>query len=628
MGKEKTACKKKKIIILAAFAIAIALIIFIVYRQTHKTYYSPVITVMNGEYEIGKLQGFVSNEHSLYDSADDISDIIITSEKGILSLYINEEDYRPEKINYSFFEIDDKRKIGADAVKNGEEKLIKAADGNGQYEVKLNVSTINPDGGRYYLEIEMPLKKGDIRYYNTEVIYAPEAHYSEMTDFMFELSDRLRAHENSEWIATYLEPDYTGAGIDYGYVDIYDSLYMTAWGDLEVTLLTKPFASIEKVDDRGITAELKYLAEIKTEDATERYVVRERITTGYTAGELYLSGYERKTDAIFDSDRMSLSRSEFKLGLKSDVNVVYKYSNNGRFLSFLVNDELWVYDIVENAVVKLYSLYDRDEDIISGLTHKQSISLLRVCDDGDVYYGISGRIPFGKKEGYNDIMICHYIRKQNHVAEAAFITDTDLGSNKVYVNYVNLYLNDMNTVSVTSSLQDGVRVYKNLGKDSCYVECNESNSVVLPDKAKVICQGKSFSGRKTIGVYDLETDSYTASPDDEGVDHVLYGIFGAGVVVSDEKDGKIISAAILDSSLNVIKELGENGRIISDLVISGKSVIIHFEDGETKHLFCNEEEPETILNTRTTKRMLTQYYLPLPDGTRVTEVPRVRAARR
>jgi hypothetical protein len=196
-------------------------------------------------------------------------------------------------------------------------------------------------GKEYAVKIALVTSKSEKIYYYQRIKIYDEAHLKEKLDFVMYFHNTIMKKKKADAIIKYLEPTGDVSNSTLAYVNINSSFDLVSWGNLKPTILTKVTPTVKEIYQDTAAIELTYYIEAKVADATERYQVTEFYRVRYSYDRMYLLNYERHMESVFDTNLVSLAKSEFKLGITSDKSITYVTGEDTRKLAFVRNKELF-----------------------------------------------------------------------------------------------------------------------------------------------------------------------------------------------------------------------------------------------------------------------------------------------
>lgn len=276
-------------------------------------------------------------------------------------------------------------------------------------EVILPIQNLLTKGNEYLLHMTVDTEHhGSVHYYTRIVMQ--ENHYGrEMLAFARDFSERTLDPEQAKGLATYLETSPTADNSSLGHVTIESSFSQLTWAGLDVEQVGETEVTLQELDGLMGQAKVSYQVRRIAEDGQEElYDVDDHFTMKWGEKRIYLMDFERVTNQVFTGERELYSGRRILLGIGNDDVIQREKSNNGRYLGFVFNRDLWQYDQKENRAVKVFSF--RSSKDASGRSDydQHGIRILQVKDDGSVEFLVYGYMNRGFHEGQQGISLCSY----------------------------------------------------------------------------------------------------------------------------------------------------------------------------------------------------------------------------
>lgn len=602
----------------------------------------PTVSIdVNGN-EINRLHGYVANLDEMI-MRETITPI--TGERTFTVL-IEENESTVKKLKYEIFNSDG-REVESDSF-----TVLDVEDG--PKKVRIALKETMKSGKEYIAKFTLITNQSKRIYYYTRLKMYDDGHLYEKLDFATSFRDTLLngSAAEKEKLKKYLESSKASDNSTYAYVNIKSSYSMVTWGELEPQLLWEELPTIVEFYDSMATIELKYIVSIEVETGIEYYVVKEHFRFNYTASRTYLYSYERLMDAIFDVQNTSLSKDEFKLGITGETDADTGASPSKKYLSFVYGRELMLYDVDANELIKVFSFRQNNNDYSRDYYDQHNVKLLYVHDNGDVDFLVSGYMNRGEYEGRVGIVLYRFVKADLRIEEqlyipinssyqmlAADMTDfAYLGERDVFyfALYDSIYSYDLTTHRM-NVIASGVPA-ENM------VWCETENYLAWQDNADDLLSKNIF----ILNLADGEIHSITTS---EGETVRIYGMINDNIVYGFAHDEDIwtlpdgsrrlpaYKLCIEDGYGNVLKTYIESGMYIDDISIGDNMLVLKRFARKAGAAVAYVEAPEdTILNRletvtkpvsltkRVTDKILTEYYVSLPQSVSIEETPKLSIA--
>ncbi len=489
-------------ILLAVFLAASALYLIAAWNHTEQseTVYTsmedpslPVVYAeMFGE-EYNRLAGYRQEMNSSV--ARDA--LTILPEDRRLRLHIREFGVSPLAIGYDIRSLDGERLVERTELESW-------SSGDGQSIAVLPIQNLLNQGTEYLLHVQMETEQhGQIHYYTR--ILLPENDYArQMLDLAKDFSVRTLDETAASDLVTYLETTSTADNSSLGHVTLESSFSQITWAGLDMILNGDMEVTLRELD--GIMGQIcvaYQLSHITEEGQTELYDVTDYYTMRWDERRIYLMDFERTANQVFAGTREQYSGKRILLGIGNDDAAERLKSNNGRYLAFEFNRDLWCYDQSNSNVVKVFSFRsDTDESGRSGYDH-HGIKILSVDDEGNMDFMVYGYMNRGVHEGEQGISVCRFEQGRNGSIEELFFVPSEHSFEEIRQDVLRLsYLSPQNMLylyrdravfGIDLSSNEYMVVAQNLtegsyaiSEDKKWIAWQEKQSEELPDEIHVL----------------------------------------------------------------------------------------------------------------------------------------------
>ncbi len=261
----------------------------------------------------------------------------------------------------------------------------------------------------------------DLRYY-TNVMRCADVYMAEKLEFIRHFDDlTFDKSAASEELPTYLESGDKGDNTSFRKVDIHSSLHQVTWGDMPVSRLTEPVATIYEMDAATAQMSLDYIVQVVYGGRTINFFVKEDFLLRRGKERIYLLDYRRDMEEIFDRKSWVINNNKVMLGI-ADGDPVSMENADGNYLAFVQTDCLYAYDLKDNRMAEIFGFYDN-----STLTDRRTTlrdhdySIYKVTETGNVYFSVYGYMNGGFHEGHCGLCFYMYDSARNMTEELAFI---------------------------------------------------------------------------------------------------------------------------------------------------------------------------------------------------------------
>lgn len=370
----------------------------------------PTVAIQNNGRLINKMQGYVNPMDTSY-----MRESITPLEEGrSLSLYVEKYGREISNLAYEVRSIDGERLIESTELTNYVEKKEYIT-------TSFSLKDLLESNQEYMLVVLATMDDGQVIRYYTRIVQAYDYQATEKLTYVFDFSNKTfaEAPENEE-IITYLESDSTGDNTNYHHVNIHSSFDQITWGDLEVVKETEPVAIIEELAVSTAVIRLEYMVSLEEGRDTHYYNVTERFRIRSGSERMYLLEYDRYMDQMFFEKDHAFYGNKIVLGI-TDENISLTESEDGNVFAFIKEGNLYVCNITDNKVARVFSFYDEDNFDWRTRNQEHDVKILSVDETGNAVFMVYGYMNRGKHEGEVGIQVYSYDGLMNTVEELIFI---------------------------------------------------------------------------------------------------------------------------------------------------------------------------------------------------------------
>ena len=277
----------------------------------------------------------------------------------------------------------------------------------------------------YMLKIQITSGGRNIYYY-THVLLADGLHTKDYLNYVSGFYDKCVNKTDLSTVGAAVEPDETtDEEQTLAYMDIHDSVNQLTWGNLNPQMYYKPTPKLTEINRNTATLALDYrIAAVNASGVTEVYNVHEYYRVRYTDSRVYLLNFERTTDEIFNPENNVLSDKGIRLGI-TGKDVEYASSEKNRVVAFVQEDELWTYDISAGKLTQVFSFPQKENMDSRDFYNQHKIHILRIDNNGNVWFTVSGYMNRGNHEGENGVAVYYYEAASAMVDEKIFLASME-----------------------------------------------------------------------------------------------------------------------------------------------------------------------------------------------------------
>lgn len=596
----------------------------------------PTLTIRLGEKTFNLLHGYSNNLNA------NIVRESITPLDGEQSfeVIIDGKGNDVKRVIYELRNVSDNKLIETDTINAlGKEENYKTA----RIKLKENLT----DNIEYAVKITLITSESKKMNYYTRVKKVDGSHYSEKIDFVLDFHNSILDKNKGQAIIAYLEPQASADNSSLSHVDIHSSYDLISWGNLKPEIMGMVIPTINEINEDTATITLDYIVSGETDTGKELFQVEEFYRVRYTTTRMYLLNYERNMEAYFDPALTSLSKSELKLGITNENDTQLFTSKDRNKLSFVRQNELWLYNLAENNMVRVFSFRQENSDYIRDTYNEHNVNILSMDDEGNIDFMVYGYMNRGVYEGRVCIVFYKYYIGENRIEEVLYIpmdiTYQLLKEEIENFSYVNeqdvFYFNFKNNIYSYNLITNQLTVIASDITSENYIVSTEEHYIAWENS-------KDPNKTNEIHILDLETGEKNVIGASEGDrlnllgeinNNIIYGIVKASDITKSEDDGYITpmyKIVIADINSNILKEYEKRGIYITNAIVEGNVITLERVKKTAEGVYENVSV-DNILNkvaqtskafeitTRVTEKTLTEYYISLPSGYIMKELPEI-----
>ena len=287
--------------------------------------------------------------------------------------------------------------------------------------VTLPIQNLIERDQQYLLSIHVDTGENTVNYY-TRIIWTDNDNARQMISFAEEFARKTFDYEQARSLTTYLEINAAEDNSDLGTVGIRSNFSQLTWAETDMQLATDIDITLREFDGIMGAVELHYMTTRENEfGATERYQVVDEYTMRVGSERIYLMDYVRHTNQIFEGNKHLFAGKRISLGITNEKMLQTLKSENGQYIAFTADRELWTYDQRRKHAVNVFSFRSGVDDGARANYDKHDIKILSAEDNGDIDFIVYGYMNRGRHEGWNGIVYYHYSRTNDTITERFFI---------------------------------------------------------------------------------------------------------------------------------------------------------------------------------------------------------------
>lgn len=420
--------------------------------------------------------------------------ICIYEESEKLEMMIHHNVDSVDAISYEIYTLDGKEKLYQDTVNKVKEK------------VNLKMGAKLSAGQEGVLKITF--HQGDTKlYYYTRVVKEQNYHVEDCVKYIEELHTNILDNQNEDAVKKVMESNAEGDNTTLQHVTIHSDLQHIMWGSLEPELVNELQYEIKEAKEAYTSVLLRYQVVCAGDNnEKELYNVKEFFKVAYGPERIYLLEYDRTMEEVFNPSNVTLSSKGVLLGIAKE-DTPYKANSNGTIVAFIQANELWNYQVEEDAFSLVFSFGSAEKQDVRNMTDAHVIQILSMEDDGNMTFSVSGYMNRGKHEGESGIAIYYYYASKNCTREIAFIPSAMSAAVLEKTLGESAYYNEQQNVLYV--LSDGTlrKIDMQENKQSLLVEELQKGQYVASDDGHLFAYQKNTDGTIVTEVWDFSKDS-------------------------------------------------------------------------------------------------------------------------
>lgn len=342
---------------------------------------------------------------------------------------------------------------------------------NNTVEAVLNIKNLLTDEEKYLLEIYIETENYSYIGYYTTIESGQNDDLQKRIDYVLDFNAATLDASKLNSINSYLESNGSADNTNFGSVNINSSLYNVGWGDLSPFLQSEIIPSIIQVDGEVMVVALDYICGAQNDyEGYDTYSVHDYYRIRQSTDKIYLLGYSRQTNQIFDGRNDLISNGKINLGICSSPEVEFMADPQNKHTYFVNANTLWGYSFDTNTINRVFSFESDDSDNVREHYGNHAIKIIRVDDSGNVSFIVYGYMNRGEHEGQVGVSVYSYNFADNEVQELCYIPLNvpyqNIVENAADISYINndnsLYLSigstmysiDLNSMEVMVEIEN------------------------------------------------------------------------------------------------------------------------------------------------------------------------------
>ena len=595
----------------------------------------PTVYMLRGDKKINLLHGYGQE----IDSLGVREEITPLENNKSIDFLIN--DYN-NSIVRAEYEVKDK--IDNIVIANGEMKTPEI-DEEGKRKMSIRLDSELSKDTEFALKLRLVNEDGRKFVFFTTIKFTRGDKFADNYSFAEKFSNAALSKADEKAIKPYLETNASMDNMSYARVNIHSSYETVTWGKLVIERLTEPVVTVTENSENITGLVYKYIAKTAGE-VPNYYSIKEYYRVNKVEKVTYLLAFERDVEEIYNPEKTSVARSQLKFGITANPDIDFKMDAKKEYIAFERERDLWYYETKENKMKRVFSFFG--DDFLDERTYydNHAVKVLRMEDNGDLYFIVYGYMNRGVYEGRTGIVLYKYLRADDRIEEQAYIPVS------LPAQFFEEGISDFSFVSTEQffyfSLYDRIYSYSLIKRKLSVLAENISGGsyLALSENNHIVWQETTDATKvKKLIIMDLETRRRTEiNAEDKTVLRLLGKISGNFVYgVAYKKDIVNGKDGIINIPYKKLIISDVNGKILKDyekkkIYVTGMDIVndtielerVKKQDGKlarikTDHILNNIEKPnkEVMVVDRRTDKYLTEYYLTLPYGLKLEKIPQV-----
>ena len=244
---------------------------------------------------------------------------------------------------------------------------------------------------------------------------------SSMLALALEFNSKTFDYEEARSLTQYMETDPKALNDSLGTVTIGSSFTELTWGETGMQPDGAPELYLREF--QGMTGDIEVIYRTKTENAagTETYVNTDHFSMRTGAERIYIMNYRRRTYEVFSATKHRFAGKMIMLGITDPEVLSTKTSENGQYIAFKSDKELWCYDQKNMRAVNVFSFRSEKDDGVRSLCRDHDLKILAVSDTGVLDFVVYGYMNRGRHEGLNGLVYYSYNPESDIITENFFV---------------------------------------------------------------------------------------------------------------------------------------------------------------------------------------------------------------
>lgn len=291
---------------------------------------------------------------------------------------------------------------------------------------RLPIQNLLEPEKEYLLTLILSTESKPAVYYYTRITLAEKFHTRQMMDFIKDFHDKTFDPVQSEELVIYMKQN-TADWATLADVTLHSTFSQITWGDLKPRQVTQPEISVKDINETIGSFTMSYLAEAENPDRENQidlYRIEEFYCVQWSEAQWYVLAFQRTMNQIFDPEHLSAEDRSIDLGIQQADNVQALKSEDGQWITFSVNGQLWSYHGQSGELVRVFSFEQEGEQDIRNSLREHEIQIVEADNEGNIHFFVYGYMNNGVHEGCVGMAFYEYNRTDNELTEIFYLPST------------------------------------------------------------------------------------------------------------------------------------------------------------------------------------------------------------
>lgn len=463
-------------------------------------------------------------------------------------------------------------------------------------------------GEEYNLIFTLNVDGEEVKYF-TRIVWNENLRAKDGISFVKDFHEKTFDKNEAKSLTTYLESNAEGNNTSFERVNIHSSFSQITWGDMKIVKDEDVNVQILEMDEHLASFIVNSTLSIDNDSDIEKYLVSEYFRIRFTDERIYLLDYERSMNQLFSPENKVFINDKILLGIVDENKKIYE-TTDGNSVIFEQGNTLYEYRNEEGNLARIFTFFDEDDQSRT-LYDQHDIKVMRVDENGNLYFLVYGYMNRGRHEGEMGVSVYYYDCTKNTIEEKIYIPyDKSFGILKIdmeKLSFINkrhelyVYMNgSIHCINLDNT--DGKSIVDNLDIDK--LVASQSNQIIAWET----------EDQQNIYVVDLDNGNTRMIKAEHGQklhaigfldDDVVYGKSNLNDVIKDET-GFVTTLMhtiyIEDKTGELLKEYSQDNIYITEATLTNISVqmkraVKNGDDSFTVYtddqIMSNHEEEET-----------------------------------